>query len=306
MKLLKYDIEIISAPSTLGLRSNGVEQLGESLLASGLAEKLKYTQPVIHVPTLNHLYNKKRDNETSCLNPIAIREFSLTLNEVIFEAIKKDRFPFVLGGDCSILLGITTALKARGRYGLIFIDAHADFYEPEKSETGEVADMDLAIITGRGPEILTNINNLKPYVNDENVIHLGQRDWEETKKFGSQDIRDTGIKCISLADIEKAGIEKVTAQVLQHIAEKEVEGFWIHFDTDVLADEINPAVDYRIPGGLFFEQTEYLLRSLLVTGRMPGISVTIFNPALDMDGSISKNIAESLGRSFSWKAANGI
>lgn len=306
MKSVKYDIEIISAPSILGLRSSGVEQLGESLLASGLAERLKYTQPIIHVPTLNHLYNKKRDQETNCVNPVAIRDFSLLLSNAIGDTIDKSRFVFVLGGDCSILLGVMPALKAKGKYGLIFIDAHADFYEPERSETGEVADMDLAIVTGRGPEILTNINNLRPYVNDENVIHIGQRDWKETKKFGSQDIRVTNIKCISFADIQKNGIEKVTTQVLQHIGQKEADGFWIHFDTDVLSDEINPAVDYRIPGGLFFDQTEYLLRNLLLTGRMAGISVTIFNPNLDKDGSISKNITESLGRSFNIKAANGI
>jgi arginase len=295
---MRDDIEIISAPSILGLRPNGVAYLGESLLNAGLAEKLKHRQPVTHVPTLNHLYNKKRDDETNCMNPEAIRDFSLTLSEVIFETIKKNRFAFVLGGDCSILLGIMTALKLKGKYGLIFIDAHADFYEPEKSETGEVADMDLAIVTGRGPDILTNINNLRPYVDDENVVHLGQRDWEETKKFGSQDIRDTGIKCISLADIKKAGIKKVAAQVLQHIDQIEVDGFWIHFDTDVLADEINPAVDYRIPGGLVFEETEYLLQNLLSTGRVTGVSITIFNPALDVDGSVSKSIADSLDRSF--------
>ena len=304
MRPLKYDIEIISAPSILGLRSNGVEQLGESLLASGLAEKLKYTQPVIHVPTLNHLYNKKRDKRTNCLNPETIRDFSLTLSKTVGDAINKEHFAFVLGEDCSILLGIMPALKAKGKYGLVFIDAHADFYEPEKSETGEVADMDLAIVTGRGPEILTNINNLQPYVTDENVIHIGQRDWEETKKFGSQDIRDTIIKCVSLADIEKNGIEKITNHVLQHIEQIEVAGFWIHFDTDVLPDEINPAVDYRIPGGLLFEQAEYLIQNLLVTGRMAGISVTIYNPRLDKTGSISKNIAESLGRAFDMSGAN--
>ena len=304
MKSLKYDIEIISAPSILGLRSNGVEKLGESLLASGLAEKLKYTQPVIHVPTLNHLYNKKRDNEANCLNPVTIRDFSLTLSKTISDTISKKHFAFVLGGDCSILLGIMPALKAEGPYGLIFIDAHADFYEPEKSTTGEVADMDLAIVTGRGPGVLTSINNLRPYVKDENVIHIGQRDWEETKKFGSQDIRETNIKRLSLVDIEENGMGKITANVLQHIDQTEVDGFWIHFDTDVLSDEINPAVDYRIPGGLLFEQAEYLIRNLLLTGRMTGISITIFNPSLDTSGSISKNLVESLGRAFDLSDTN--
>lgn len=72
----------------------------------------------------------------------------------------------MLGGDCSILLGNLLALRHRGRYGLFFIDGHADFYQPEASLTGEVADMDLAIASGRGPDVLTNIDGLK---------HLGAR-----------------------------------------------------------------------------------------------------------------------------------
>ena len=281
-----------------------MEYLAESLLSSGLAEKLKVIHPVVDLPTLNHLYSDKRDKKTNCLNAMSIRDFSLTLSKTISFTIDKKHFAVVLGGDCSILLGIMSALKTRRSYGLIFIDAHADFYEPEKSTTGEVADMDLAIVTGRGPEVLTNINNLKPYVKDENVIHIGQRDWDETKKYGSQDIRETKIKCISLADIEKNGIEKITGSVLQHIEQIKVDGFWLHFDTDVLADEINPAVDYRIPGGLLFGQAVYLIRSLLLTGKMAGISITIFNPTLDKNGSISKNITDSLGRAFNLEGAS--
>ncbi|MBC7875210.1 MAG: arginase family protein [Ferruginibacter sp.] len=298
MKSLNDNIEILSAPSILGLKPTGVEELGESLLAAGLAAKLKCIHPVIHVPTLNSLYNDKRDPETNCLNPIPLRDFFLTLGKAISATINNSRFPFVLGGDCSILLGIFSALKVKANYGLIFLDAHADFYEPEKSITGEVADMDLAILTGRGPALLTNINHQRPYVKNENVIHIGQRDWEETRKYGSRDIRETTINCIPLADIESKGMHNTCTEVLQTMNQIDVEGFWIHFDTDVLSDEINPAVDYRLPGGLQFQQTEYLLRTLLLTGRITGISVTIFNPKLDPDKIISNNIAESLGRAF--------
>ncbi len=298
MKALQYDIKIISAPSILGLKPTGVQNLSKSLLGSGLAQNLQSVHPIIDVPTLNHLYNNKRDSKTKCLNPGPIRDFSLSLSKAVSDTIQKGHFAFVLGGDCSILIGIMPALKAKGIYGLIFLDAHADFYEPEKSITGEVADMDLAIVTGRGPEVLTNINGLQPYVKDENVIHIGQRDWEETKKYGSQDIRETAIKCFSLAAIENKGIEMVIPEVLQHISQLNVEGFWIHFDTDVLSDNINPAVDYRLPGGLGFGQTEHLIKSLLATGKITGISVTIFNPALDKSGQISKNITESVGRAF--------
>jgi arginase len=297
----KYDIEIISAPSILGLKPTGVEKLGESLLTAGLADNLKSETAVIHVPALNNLYHDKRDPESNVLNAVPIRDFSLTLGKIVSGTIKRNRLAFVLGGDCSIMIGTMSALKANGLYGLVFFDAHADFYEPEKSITGEAADMELAIITGRGPELLTNIDNLRPYVNDENVIHIGQRDGEETEKYGSQDIRRTMIKCIDFAAIQEKGIGKITTEALEYIDRMEVTGLWIHFDTDVLSDEINPAVDYRLPGGLLFEHTEYLLKHLLLTGKIAGISVTIFNPSLDESGYISKSIAASLGRAFAIK-----
>jgi arginase len=243
-------------------------------------------------------YDDRRDRETNCLNAGPIRDFSLTLKKVVSGPLNKGHFAFVLGGDCSILIGIMPSLKEKGTYGLIFFDAHADFYDPDTSLTGEAADMDLAIITGRGPKLLTNINNLQPYVKDENVIHAGQRDWEETKRYRSRDIRETAIRCFNLAEIENNGIDTITREILYHTNQLDIEGFWIHFDTDVLSDEINPAVDYRLPGGLSFEQIEILLIGLLSTGKVTGISVTIFNPALDQGGHISKNIAGSLIRAF--------
>lgn len=298
LKIINHDIEIISAPSILGLQSNGVELLAEKFLENGLAEKINSHQPIISVPTLNTQRSNQRDPITKCLNPVMIHEFSLSLKKVITET---SHFALVLGGDCSILLGIMPALRSKGNYGLIFIDAHADFYEPEKSTTGEVADMDLAIVTGRGPEILTNIDGLKPYVRDEHVIHIAQRDWEETKKFGSQDIRETNIKCFSLEEIKKDGAEKTTYEILNHMATLKTDGYWIHFDTDVLNDAINHAVDYRIPGGLQFEEAEYFVSNFLQKVNITGMSITIYNASLDKTGSIAAKITDSLGRMFQEK-----
>lgn len=300
LSMQPYDIQIIASPSTLGLQSTGVEWLAESLLSCGLAEKLECSHEIIHVPTLNHIHDNNRDSKTHCLNPRSLRSFSLKLGKVILNTINQDRFAFVLGGDCSLLLGIMPALKKKGNYGLIFIDAHADFYEPEKSATGEAADMDLALITGRGPELLTDINRLRPYVTDENVVHIGQRDWEETRQYDSQDIKKTSIKCYDLDMIRQKGIDTVIKAVSNHIVTLMTDGFWIHFDTDVLDDAINPAVDYRLKGGLSFNETEKLIGTLLSTGKIAGISVTIFNPLLDNDGRIAQNITNCLAKSFTF------
>ncbi len=291
-------VQIVSAPSTLGLQSDGVDRLAETFLQAGLKQLVKSDYPVVHVPVLNHQRSPVRDIATQCLNAKAIKDFSFSLGVALLKVIEEGRFPLVLGGDCSILLGITPALKAKMACGLIFIDAHADFYQPQKSLTGEVADMDLAIVTGRGPELLTNINNLKPYVLDKNVIHIGQRDQEETEKYGSEDIRKTSIACYGLNEIRQYGIQQTARKIHDHITTLEVDKLWLHFDTDVLSDEINPAVDYRLPGGLEFEEVIFLIDGLLATGKVTGISVTIYNPNLDVEGQIGKRIVGCLAKAI--------
>lgn len=295
---MKQQIQIISAPSILGLRPSGVENLPQSLIEVGLINKVNSVESIIDVPTLNENYSNYRDPITKCLNPVAIRNFSLSLMKAIANQMHKSTFPLVLGGDCSILIGIMAGLKMNGNYGLIFVDAHADFYQPEKSITGEVADMDLAIVTGRGPKILTDINNLKPYVEDNNIIHIGQRDNEETKEYGSQDIKKTGIKSFDLAKIKSAGVNKVIIDISEYIKKLNLDGYWIHFDTDVVSDEENPAVDYRLPDGITFNQIGYILNQLIQFGNIKGMDVTIFNPTLDKDSKIAVKLTDCLAQAF--------
>jgi arginase len=291
---MTQQIQIISAPSILGLKPTGVEELPVSLIKAGLAEKINAVQEIIKVPVLNDGYDSRRDNETNCLNPVAIRDFSLNLMKAVTAQIYGRNFPLVLGGDCSILIGIMPALKWKGNFGLLFLDAHADFYLPDQSTTGELADMDLAIVTGRGPAILTDINYLGPYVKDRNVIHIGQRDAEEAARYGSQDIKASDIVLFDLATIRSDGLKKVTNDIITRMEKLGLDGFWIHFDTDVISDDENPAVDYRLPGGLSFEETSQLLNQLILTGKIIGMSVTIFNPTLDKGSKIAVKLSDCL------------
>ncbi|HYE54171.1 MAG TPA: arginase family protein [Chitinophagaceae bacterium] len=293
--IIRKQVQLVVAPSILGLRPSGVEYLADALLAAGLRLCLNTDLAVVRVPDLNDRYSAERDAVTLCLNAGAIREFSEVLGPVVAMSIADGHFPLVLGGDCSILIGIMAALRRRSGYGLVFMDAHADFYAPHQSTTGEVADMDLAIVTGRGPDLLTDIDGGKPYVPDEKVLHIGQRDQEETRRYGSQEIRDTAIRCLDLDFIEANGTAAVISETLKFLEDAPVYGCWLHFDTDVLADDVNPAVDYRLPGGLSLGAAREILSALLATGRIAGMSVTIFNPTKDEGGVIAGRLVEMLG-----------
>lgn len=290
------EIQLIAAPSILGLKPTGVDKLPGALLAQHLQEKLHAENELIVVPTLNHCYSKGRDPVTQIINTETQEIFLSSLQRIVESRMDPSQFLLVLGGDCSILIGIMAALKARGTYGLFFLDAHADFYEPEKSATGEAADMELALITGRGPDLLQTSE--RPYAIDEHIIHIGQRDMGETKKFGSRDIHASGIKCFDLPFIEKNGVDQTLQGVNDHLSSISNDGYWIHFDTDVLSDDINPAVDYRLPGGLSFEQCEKILTTLIHRYKIIGMSITIFNPTLDPDGKIASTLTEHIVKVF--------
>ncbi|HEX5891597.1 MAG TPA: arginase family protein [Nitrososphaeraceae archaeon] len=282
---------IIDAPSILGLRPTGVEYLPEALKAAGLMERLNadYAGRVSPLP-----YNSERDKVTLLLNPDSIKRFSVQLADRVSSVIRSRRYPIVLGGDCSILIGNLLALRRLGRYGLFFIDGHADFYQPEASLTGEVADMDLAIVSGRGPDVLTNIDGLKPLVCDQDIILFGYRDREQAASFGSQDVRNTNIYSFDLTYVKELGITTAASEAVKNLWNDELCGFWIHIDADVLDDSIMPAVDYRLNGGLSFYELSELLKIIVASGRSVGMDITIFNPNLDPDGLIAHRFVSSL------------
>ncbi len=282
---------IIDAPSILGLRPTGVEYLPEALKAAGLMERSNadYAGRVSPLP-----YNSERDKVTLLLNPDSIKTFSLQLADRVSSVIRSKQYPIVLGDDCSILVGNLLALRRLGRYGLFFIDGHADFYQPEASLTGEVADMDLAIVSGRGPDVLTNIDGLKPLVRDQDIILFGYRDREQAASFGSQDVRNTDIYSLDLTYVKELGITTAASEAVKKLLHDELYGFWIHLDADILDDSIMPAVDYRLNGGLSFYELSELLKIIVASGRSVGMDITIFNPNLDSDGSIAHRFVSSV------------
>ena len=284
---------IIEAPSVLGLFPKGVETLPEALLAAGLAERIGASHAGRVDPPP---YDPRRDEATGLLNPHGIAAYSLSLADAIAPVRESGDFPVVLGGDCSILLGCVLATRRRGRAGLLFLDGHADFYQPEAEPNGEAASMELALVTGRGPALVTNLDGLRPLVRDEDVVALGPRDAEIAEENGSQRVEDTDIAMTDLSALREQGLSEAARRALDRLCNPALEGFWIHLDADVLDDALMPAVDYRMPGGLQWDELSAVLRRAVGSGRALGIDITIFNPKLDETGAIARGFVDALAK----------
>ena len=282
---------IVQAPSRLGLRAAGVEALPGALLRAGLAERLDAR---LADTLASPEYDPRIDPATGVLNAGGLRDFSFLLADSVGAVIDRGQFPIVLGGDCSILLGTTLALRRRGRYGLLFIDGHADFYQPEAEPTGEAASMDLALVTGRGPEVVTNFEGRRPLVRDEDVVVFAFRDAKVAAAEGSQPL-PTSLRAIDLVTVRERGIDRAAADAVAHLEREDgPTGFWIHLDADVLDDAIMPAVDYHLPGGLSWTELSVGLQTAVASARAVGLQITIFNPTLDENGRYASGLVDAL------------
>jgi arginase len=289
---------IIEAPSDLGLRPTGVDKLPAELLRHGLAERLHARRAgSLDVPR----YRSERDPETLTLNAQAIADWSPKLADAVSEVLDREEFPVILGGDCSIVLGATLALRRRGRYGLFFIDGHADFYQPEANPNGEAASMDLAFATGHGPALLVDIEGRAPLVRDEDVAVFGFRDGEEQAQYGSQPL-PPGILAFDLAAVRRLGAERAAEAAVAHLTRDELDGFFVHVDADSLADEVMPAVEYRLPDGLAPAELTAALKIALASGKAVGLEITVYNPCLDKNGAAGRVLADTLASALGTSA----
>ncbi|MBB6091241.1 arginase [Povalibacter uvarum] len=281
---------ILEAPSALGVSSDGVEGLASRLLDLGLAERIRAR----HAGRLSSPpKDGMRDPETRVLHGKTIAEWSPRLADAVRTVLDEGDFPVVLGGDCTIVLGTMLALRRRGRYGLLFIDGNADFFQPEAEPNGEGASMDLAFVTGFGPPLLTDIEGRRPLVRAEDTVAFAYRDHEDQAEFGSQPL-PVELRTFDLPAVRRMGVENAARAAIAHLTRAELDGFFIHIDADCLDDELMPAVDFRVPGGLSYEELSATLRIALASGKATGLEVAIYNPGLDEDGRAGRGLVEVL------------
>jgi arginase len=282
---------VLEAPSVLGLFPAGVESAPRALLAAGLADRLGARHAGV-VPSPP--WEPDIDPATGLRNARGLREHALALADATGTVLDAGDTPVVLGGDCSIVLGNLLALRRRGRHGLLFVDGHADFYQPDAEPNGEAASMDLALATGRGPDVVTVLDGRSPLVREEDVVQVGRRDAEEAEAAGSLRIEDSHIAVLDLAAVRRDGAGRVAQEAIARLGRPDLHGFWAHLDCDAVDDALMPAVDYRLPGGLSWEEVTVILGAAFDTGRMVGLDVTIYNPTLDPTGAAAEALVDCL------------
>jgi len=176
--------------------------------------------------------------------------------------------PLVIVGDCTFSIGVLAGLQREfTELTLVWFDAHGDFNTHQTTPSGFIGGMPLAMLCGRGEQ--TIVEGAGARVQPEaNVILTDARDLDPEEK---EAVAESAV--VHLPDV---------ADLLSFdLPDRPI---YIHFDCDVLRLSDLSAVSYPAKGGPSLETIDASLARLADTGRIVAVSVTMWNPEMDVDG----------------------
>jgi arginase len=153
--------------------------------------------------------------------------------------------------------------------------------------------MALSLAIGRGESALAHLGGAMPLVDADRTAIIGRRG--QAASHGSDQLAAASILDIRGSELESAAYpSRVSGRALDRVAAEDVRGFWIHVDADVLNPMAMSAVGSPEPGGPTPQQLLAVLAPLVADPRAMGLSLSIYDPALDADRSGARQLVTLL------------
>jgi arginase family enzyme len=286
---------VIGAPLNSSARPGGEELAPAALRRAGLLERLRAEDDG---DVAARVRPAVRDPASGVLGLPGLLAAGDELRDRVDAVLASGRRPLVVGGDCSLLLGVGFALQRRfERPGLWFVDGHTDTYDSASSPTGEAADMELCALTGHGPAELTPGGPDGPVIAPERVVVLGHRHPDDAEDTVELDLVDRDIVRIDGRALRERGAARTGREAEQRLGEA-TDGAWLHIDLDVLDRHALPAVSYPQGGGLTWDELAELVAPLAESRHLIGASVADLNPDRDASGGHAARVVDLLAETL--------
>ena len=182
---------------------------------------------------------------------------AIDISEAATKLAKKDSKLLFLGGDHFITYPILKGLKRgrEGRYGLVYLDAHADFYP----------DM--------GGYQLSHATTVRRIV-DGGLVQI-----EDVAAFDLRSALPEQRNELTGSAVSKLSLDGVATNI--KTIGKSVDHLYVSIDMDVLSPEVAPGVSHPESGGLTMLELVKAIRTAFSTGKVSFVDIVELNPLVD-------------------------
>jgi arginase len=289
---------LVGVPSSAGAHTPGLEKGPAALRAAGLVELLGRTGAEVDDYGDLASFRWRPDPEhPNGQNAAAVARVAGQTAGAVAEVLARSRTPLVVGGDCTITVGVVAGFMRSGaRPALLYVDGGPDLYTPETRANGNLDAMGLAhmlAIPGHLPE-LASVGPTVPMLTPRDVVAYGDalpEDDLERRLLG-----DLGIARIPAADVHDD--PRAAASLALDQAEAAAEAFVLHCDVDVLEFVDAPLADVPDSGGdpigLTLAELATSLAVFATSPRFAGLVLTEVNPDHVPDLAVLRDFVDTL------------
>lgn len=277
-------IRVIGAPMDLGADRRGVDMGASAIRYAGLHERL---QQLGHsVSDSGNLAIAQPESKPEgyphlkYLEPIV--SASEELAKLVTQALQRNEFPLVLGGDHSIALGsVSGVARVYKNVGVIWVDAHADFNTTETTPSGNIHGMILAALAGLGENRLVEVGGWSPKIQKDTIVIIGARDLD----VGEQELlRKHNISVFTMSDIDQNGMSEIMKRAIA-IASQHDNPIHLSLDMDSLDPREAPGVGTPVRGGLSYREAHLAMEMIARSHRLVSMDVVEVNSILDRENA---------------------
>jgi arginase len=291
------EIALLGIPFDLGAGQRGSVMGPTALRIAGMAEGLRDLDYTVtdhgDLPMPKAAPHDFAMPEGKCNSPAEIAGWMRAIHDAAYGLLRAKAIPVFLGGDHTIAIGTLSAVarhcaEVGKELMVLWIDAHGDFNTPLTSPTGNMHGMPAAFLCG--DPSLAGILGDRPFVplDPKSLFLFGLRSIDPIERKA---LRDGGIACSDMGQIDDVGVSAVIRPFLERIAGRNVH-LHVSLDADAIDPTVVPGVGTPVPGGLTYRETHLIMELLHRSGLVGSVDLVELNPFLDERGRSAYVLAE--------------
>jgi arginase len=288
------DMVIIGVPSSAGAHHAGQERAPRALREAGLAGRLQAAGLAVDdagdLPGATFAVDH---DHPGCRNLPAVVRVAREVADAVEGALDSGQLPLVIGGDCTITLGVIAAFRRRrADVGLAYVDGDADLGVPYSGGSGILDSMGITHLLGGGAPELAGLAGQPPLLDPARLAIVGS-DPRETDDAGRRLLAERGVSFQEAPELIKdpAGAGARALSAIGTASGPVV----IHFDVDLIDSGDLPLGNFPHYGsGVTLEDAVTCLRVLRCHPSFGGLVLTEVNPTHDGDGSLLSRYVDAI------------
>jgi arginase len=281
-------LAVVGVPTSAGTHGPGQEKAPGALRRAGLLQGLEAAGAAVHdegdLPVAMYRAAAADPRQRSLDGVV---EVAGRVADRVAGVLDRGMTPLVLGGDCTITLGVVAGFARHGDdLGLLYFDGDADLSTPATTRSGVLDSMVVAHLLGEGSPALAGLGPRVPLLPADRLLLFGFDDPDDLGEAQQALLARHAPATWPAARVREApgGPRAAAAAALAEL-EARAGTVIVHFDVDAVDSGDLPLANFPHFGqGLALADALACLEVFLGSARLGGLVVTEVNPDHDPDG----------------------